>query len=124
MTDLLKLAEKLGILICKCQDGDTCAAPVICTDFEDTPIYVWEENDNRYSFVWSLDGPDLGNVAAVVKRCLMDMGFVVESRGIGRYFNVAVYKGGGYGFQPEFFTDTDETKALIEAAGKALGVEG
>lgn len=81
---------------------------------------------------WSLDGPDLGNVAAVVAERLVDLGFVVDtSQGVWDdklHHMVRIIRWAESddlsGYQEwEAFEDNTQM-ALVEAACRALGVEG
>jgi hypothetical protein len=118
---LLKLAEKLGIPVLeKYPEADP---PYIVTELQDLPIYSWIGEDGQWhSFIWSIDGPDLGNVAAVVWKRLEGK-WIIELRnnpimGITFCKLVSMKDNSKY----DAWND-DPSVALIEAAGKALGVE-
>ena len=125
MTDqekLLAIAEKLGIPL----------APTFHPDIPENFIsldenaYYYEHNELWRSFLWSLTGPDAGNTMLVIMESFSSKnGWVIEQNynPVTEKYFCKILSFENPELKGSSFSDR-ASEALLEAAAKALGVEG
>jgi hypothetical protein len=118
---LLRLAEALGIPVRERNYYGRDYPRIRTMSSGDAHLY---EKTKQEAFIWSLTGPDLGNVAAVVRKCIQKQGFniVIESLSNGRCF-ADIYTEDAMADSIGSAESQDADFALVEAACKAMGIE-